>query len=50
MKSGSPGYLVLFNLGNLDREVDAREFPTVPEDVSVNLRSPGFKIDSVQEK
>lgn len=50
MKSGSPGYLVLWNLGTVDREVNARDFPTVPEEVSVNLRSPGFKDDTVQEK
>ncbi|XP_046401625.1 maltase 2-like isoform X2 [Ischnura elegans] len=50
VKSGSPGYLVLFNMGDLDLTVSVSIFKDVPEDVTVLIRSVGFSDSAVQVK
>ncbi|XP_071454197.1 maltase A1-like [Hetaerina americana] len=50
VKSGSPGYLVLFNTGAVEVTVNLSVFPDVPEDVTVLIRSVGFANEAIQIK
>ncbi|KAG8223220.1 hypothetical protein J437_LFUL003571 [Ladona fulva] len=50
VKSGSPGFLVLFNLGDPVTNVDLSPFTDIPDELTVLIRSVGFSDDGVQIK
>lgn len=50
VKSGSPGHLVLFNVGDTDAVINLSPFTDIPEELTVLIRSVGFKDKEVQIK